>query len=69
MGQAQEEAELARLRADFNEAEQDYDEAVRAHRAADPWDNDREVARRKAAGDRLAALRVKLITYEKDSAS
>jgi transcriptional regulator with XRE-family HTH domain len=64
-GQAQEEAELAKLQGDLEEARSAYNRAYKQLRAADSWDNAREMARVQATGDRLAALEVKLKAYER----
>jgi transcriptional regulator with XRE-family HTH domain len=63
-GQAQEQAELAKLRQQVLDAEDSHARALADYRRSDPWDRDREAERLHQAGDLLAALSAKLKAHE-----
>lgn len=59
-----EAADKAKLQLQVEEAQTAYDEAVRAFRRADTYNNTREAERMQATGDRLVALTLKLGAYD-----
>jgi transcriptional regulator with XRE-family HTH domain len=63
-GQAQAEAELAKLRQQVLDAEDAHAQSVAAYRRADPWDRDRETERMHEAAERLSGLTAKLRAHE-----
>ena len=64
-GEAQREAELAKLRAEVARAEDDNALAYQNWRSADEWSRDRERDILRATGEHLAALSAKLAAFER----
>jgi transcriptional regulator with XRE-family HTH domain len=63
-GEAEAEAQLARLRAEVLAAEDAHARSLAAYRASDPWNQDAEAERLRTAGERLAGLSAKLKAFE-----